>query len=140
MANPLASSVFRIQAENISDCSFQVFAFSLQKIQRVPDNNAILADLKSHLKRNFDKRVREVILFGSQARGEAGENSDYDVLIVVEDDYTGTDENHVLDLCYDIDLKYNILLDVHLLSVRELGTIRGRQPIFVNALKSGLHA
>jgi len=39
----------------------------------------------------------------------------------------------------DIDLKYNILLDVHLISVRELNTIRGKQPVYINALKYGIY-
>jgi uncharacterized protein len=91
----------------------------------MPENIKILNDLKRHLTRNLDKSVTEVVLFGSQARGDSHEHSDYDVLIVVDGDYTGSDENRVLDLCYDIDLKYNILLDVHIISVKELGSIRG---------------
>jgi len=81
-----------------------------------------------------------VILFGSQARGDSKEYSDYDVLIVLDKDYSGKDENQILDLCYDIDLKYNILIDAHLISSKELTSIRGRQPVFVNAIKSGIHA
>ena len=81
-----------------------------------------------------------MILFGSQARGDSKEYSDYDVLIVLDKDYSGKDENQILDLCYDIDLKYNILIDAHLISSKELTSIRGRQPVFVNAIKSGIHA
>jgi predicted nucleotidyltransferase len=104
------------------------------------DKHTILTDLKNHLNLNYDKSVRDVILFGSQARGDSDENSDYDVLIILGTDYSGKDENAILDLCYDIDLKYNILLDVHILSTSELNTERGRQPIFINAFKSGIYA
>ncbi len=104
------------------------------------DNTKILSDLKGHLIRNYGDSVKDVILFGSQARGNSNDYSDYDILILLDKDYSGKDENQILDLCYDIDLKYNILLDVHLLSNRELSSIRGRQPIFYNALKSGLYA
>lgn len=100
----------------------------------------IVTDLKDHLVRNFGNSIRDVILFGSQAKGNADEYSDYDVIIVVENDYTGKDENAILDLCYDIDLKYNILLDVHIISRKELNSIRGRQPVYLNALKSGIYA
>lgn len=100
----------------------------------------IVTDLKDHLVRNFGNSIRDVILFGSQAKGNADEYSDYDVIIVVESDYTGKDENAILDLCYDIDLKYNILLDVHIKSKKELNSIRGRQPVYLNALKSGIYA
>lgn len=40
----------------------------------------------------------------------------------------------------DVDIAYDILIDVHLLSMDELNTKRGRQPIFVNALKNGIYA
>ncbi len=100
----------------------------------------ILIDLKSHLIKNYGNSVKDVILFGSQARGDSKKYSDYDVLIVLEKDYSGKDENQILDLCYDIDLKYDILLDVHLLSSNEMKSIRGKQPVFVNAIKSGIYA
>jgi uncharacterized protein len=104
------------------------------------DNTKILSDLKSHLITHYGNSVKDVILFGSQSRGDSNEYSDYDVLIVLLKDYTGKDENQILDLCYDIDLKYDILLDVHIISNSELTSIRGRQPVFVNALKSGIYA
>lgn len=104
------------------------------------ENQKILIDLKQHLQKHYGDSVKDVVLFGSQARGDSREYSDYDILIILDNDYSGKDENKILDLCYDIDLKYNILLDIHLLSGRELETNRGKQPIFTNALKSGLYA
>ncbi len=103
-------------------------------------NIAILVELKNHLIKNYGDSVRDVILFGSQIRSDSQEFSDYDILIVLNNNFSGKDENHILDLCYDIDLKYNILLDVHIISSGELNSIRGRQPVFVNALKSGIYA
>ncbi|MBW6537023.1 MAG: nucleotidyltransferase domain-containing protein [Mariniphaga sp.] len=104
------------------------------------DNKIILAELKNHLIRNYGNSVQDVVLFGSQVRGDSNKYSDYDVLIILKNDYSGQDENKILDLCYDIDLKYDILLDVHIISINELETIRGKQPIFTNAIKSGIYA
>jgi predicted nucleotidyltransferase len=84
--------------------------------------------------------VKDIILFGSQAYGNPNENSDYDVLIVLEKDYNARDENQISDLCYDINLKYNIIIDAHLISERQLNTIKGKQPIFTKAIKSGIYA
>jgi hypothetical protein len=53
---------------------------------------------------------------------------------------TTPDENRVLDTCFNIDLNYNILIDAHLLSVNELKSGRGIQPVFANALKYGIYA
>ena len=103
-------------------------------------NEIILSELKKHLIKNYGGSVKDVILFGSQAQGDSNVFSDYDVLIVLDNDYAGKDENLILDLCYDIDLKYDILLDVHIISNKELKTIRGKQPIFVKAIKTGFYA
>jgi len=100
----------------------------------------ILAELKMHLTGNYGDAVKDVILFGSRANGEATESSDFDVLIVLNKEYSSGDEAVILDLCYDIDLKFNILLDVHIISENEKNTIRGRQPVFRNAFKSGIYA
>ncbi len=100
----------------------------------------ILTELKKHLIKNYGNAIKDVILFGSQARGDASEFSDFDVLIVLKKEYSAKDEDLILDLCYDIDLKYNILLDVHIISEREKNSIRGRQPVFRNAFKTGIYA
>ena len=104
------------------------------------DRLTILKDLKNSLQIGLDGSVQDIILFGSHATGQAAEGSDYDVLIVINKDYDAQVENKVYDMCYDIDLKYNIIIDAHLISIRELSTQRGKQPIFTRAIKTGLYA
>jgi predicted nucleotidyltransferase len=104
------------------------------------NKSIILKDLKNHLTDKLSESVKDVILFGSQATGKSTEYSDYDILIILENDYSGEDENRILDLCYDINLKYDIILDVHILSKSELNSIRGRQAVFSKAIKSGIYA
>lgn len=106
----------------------------------MPDKLTILRDLKEYLQKSYKDSVKEIILFGSQAYGNSNDNSDYDILIVLDNDYTAHDENKIYELCYDIELKYNIIIDVHLISERELNTLRGRQPIFTKAIQTGLYA
>lgn len=106
----------------------------------MPDKLVILKDLKDNLQKQYHDCLKNVILFGSQAKNFATENSDYDVLILHDKKYTSGDENDLLDICYDIDLKYNIIIDAHLLSIQKLSTLRARQPIFTIALKSGIYA
>ena len=100
----------------------------------------ILHDLKYHLTKHFGNSVKEVILFGSQTTGKSTKNSDYDILIILDGEYNGEDENRILDLCYDIDLKYDILIDAHIISNSELGSVRGRQSMFLNAINAGIYA
>ena len=108
----------------------------MQKIDKL----IILRDLKENLRKQYPDSVRDVILFGSQAGDAENEYSDFDVLILLDKDYTGRDENDIFGISYDIDLKYNIIIDTHLLSLKELTSTRGKQPIFKNAINSGIYA
>jgi predicted nucleotidyltransferase len=104
------------------------------------NKKVVLNDLNDLLKARFADILKDVVLFGSQVNGTAHKDSDYDFLIVLKQKVDWKTEREISDLCYEIDLKYDILTDIHILSEGELSTIRGRQPIFVNALAYGLHA
>jgi predicted nucleotidyltransferase len=54
------------------------------------------------LRERFGSRVRDVILFGSHARGEAHEESDADVMVAV-DDLTDDERIGVFDLAVAVD-------------------------------------
>ncbi|RMF34452.1 MAG: nucleotidyltransferase domain-containing protein [Chloroflexi bacterium] len=49
-----------------------------------PDVAAALADFQRRLLRRFPQGIRQVILYGSYARGEAEPGSDVDVMVVVD--------------------------------------------------------
>ena len=100
----------------------------------------IIRDLKNHLIDNFGDIIKEVILFGSQATGLAQPYSDFDILIILKIKPDWKLEKSISEKCYDIDLKYDIITDVHLLSVSELKTLRGKQPVFINAIQKGIYA
>lgn len=48
----------------------------------------------------FAHRLREMVLYGSQARGDAHEDSDVDVLVVV-DELSEAERQAAIDLAYD---------------------------------------
>jgi uncharacterized protein len=102
------------------------------------DKIQILKELQLLLKKEYPTDVDEVILFGSQATNQAREYSDYDILVILKDAYDWRLENAIMDSCYEIDLKYDILTDVQFISRPELKTIKGKQPFIQNALEQGL--
>lgn len=81
--------------------------------------------------------MRDVILFGSQLTEKRSVESDNDILVVVKNKADWKLEREISDVCYDIDLKFGILRDTHVLSESDLTTPRGKQPIFVNAINKG---
>lgn len=54
------------------------------------------------VRERFGDRVREIVLFGSHARGEATEDSDVDVLVAI-DDLSHEERLEVLDVAYAAD-------------------------------------
>jgi len=101
----------------------------------------VLRQLKNHLDSEFGDNIVDVILFGSQASGLSIEDSDYDVLILVSNDYDWKYQDLLFDKAFDIGLKYGVLFDLHLLSLNEKNnTLRGKEPIFEKAFEKGIHA
>lgn len=100
----------------------------------------ILNDLKLSLTLSLSDNLIDLVLFGSQLSGNSSDNSDYDILIVVKNKTNWKLERQISDICYEIDLRYNIITDTHILSENEFETPRGKQPIFMKAIKNGYHA
>lgn len=98
----------------------------------------ILNELKELLINNLGDIIDRVILFGSQVNGTAREYSDYDILVILKNDYDWKLRDKIIDLCYEIDLKYDILTDIKVISNSELQSLRGQQPFIINALAEGV--
>ena len=99
----------------------------------------IMKELKEGLQNKFNF-VSDVILFGSQATGKAFEFSDYDMLVIVSHPISWRQRREISDEIYSIDLKYNILTDVNIISEPELKTLRGKQPFIQRAIQEGIVA
>ena len=102
------------------------------------DNLELLKEIKERLQLEFPGIIEKVILFGSQAKGKANEDSDYDILVIINKKYDWKIKNKIVDLIYDFDLKYDILTDIKTISSEELNTIKGKQPFIVDAFQYGI--
>lgn len=100
----------------------------------------VIQDLKTKLQLEFGEKIKDVILFGSRSNGKIEEYSDYDILIILSQKPNWNQKRKISEICYDIELQYNILIDSHTLSETELNTLRGKQPIFQRAIRKGIYA
>lgn len=76
-----------------------------------PNLTNILEDLKHSLKNLYREKLNQLILYGSQARGEAKPDSDLDLLIVLNNSFNYSQEiERTSYLISDLSLKYNILI------------------------------
>jgi len=72
------------------------------------DKRTIIKELKSALVAQFGEDIKDVILFGSRATGKAHRDSDYDVLIILNNDYDWEYRSRITTVVYDLELKYAI--------------------------------
>jgi uncharacterized protein len=71
----------------------------------------VLKSLKDYLKEEYQDKLDRVILFGSQAREEATEDSDIDVLIVLDDPVSASQEiNRTSRFVAELCLEHNLLI------------------------------
>lgn len=76
-----------------------------------PQLQEILSKLKAQMLKEYGKRLDRMLLFGSQARGEADPESDVDVMIVLNSEVDSCTEifrtnEFVSDLC----LEYTVMI------------------------------
>jgi predicted nucleotidyltransferase len=70
-----------------------------------------LETLVQRLYASYGSQIRSVVLFGSKARGDAGPDSDIDVLVVLSDDDPHLCSN-VRRLAARVSLEYDLLFSV----------------------------
>lgn len=104
------------------------------------DKYQILNAMKTTLSEKLGDNLIDIILFGSQAYGHATNDSDYDFLVILKEIPDWKLKDKISEYCYEIDLKYDVFTDVHILGQEEINTLRGRQPIFQTAFQKGIHA
>jgi predicted nucleotidyltransferase len=97
----------------------------------------ILRELEAGLRAIYGPRLREVILFGSYARGEAKPDSDIDVAVVL-DDYDGVFQETMRtgDLADRLSLDNTTV--VSLLYIREADLRNAGEPVLRNIHREGV--
>jgi predicted nucleotidyltransferase len=73
------------------------------------EKNALL-EMKEVLSKSLPET--EIILYGSKARGDSGEGSDMDLLVLVNDDINSNIKNLVKSVKYDIELKHDVIISL----------------------------
>ncbi|TEU10317.1 MAG: nucleotidyltransferase domain-containing protein [Anaerolineales bacterium] len=101
------------------------------------DLKIVLPDLKKALRDTYGDRLVRLILFGSQARGQAGPESDVDVAVLVDGEIEPFREIDRLSyILADLNLRYGLLISVLPLSTQTLETAEG--PFWRNLREQGV--
>ncbi|MDD4970415.1 MAG: nucleotidyltransferase domain-containing protein [Paludibacter sp.] len=81
----------------------------------------------------------KVILYGSEARGDAGKDSDIDLLILVDSDkVTLEDETKIMYPIYELELKTGVLISPMVVSKKEWENRPFKTPFYINVMNEGI--
>lgn len=101
-----------------------------------PAIRPILEELKAGLTALYGDRLDRVILYGSQARGDARPDSDIDVLVVLKEPFDLAHEmDRTADLYLDMMIRHGIDIPRH---IRWQGDITPTKGLFRTLLREGV--
>ena len=95
----------------------------------------IVKELKSKIKSKYT--LNEFKVFGSSARGDRRKNSDIDIFIQIPVASRQIEED-LFDIAYDLELKYDCLIDLIVLDDRFLASQNASLPIYQKVMSEGL--
>lgn len=109
----------------------------LKMVTVTTSTRVVLHKLKERLADLYGEKLAGVILFGSQTRGDATEDSDIDVLIVLKGSFDSREERkRTLDIMAGLSLEHNVLIADIITS--ESDYIEGKAPLFKIVQQEGV--
>jgi predicted nucleotidyltransferase len=96
----------------------------------------IVSELKSKIA--FKYKLKELKVFGSTARGERRDDSDIDVYILISEVNRKLEEE-LFDIAYDLELKYDCLIDLIVFDEHTLNEKYVSTPFYQNVSNEGLN-
>ncbi len=101
--------------------------------------NKVIKEFRSEIKKLYGGKLKEIILYGSWARGEARDDSDIDLVVVLKGDITpGKEIDMMIDIITDLNMKYDVLISVYPVSESQYHTVKS--PLLMNVRREGIPA
>lgn len=100
----------------------------------------VLMKTKQGLETVFGEKLKSVILYGSYARGDQNEESDVDVMALVEIPKEDIPKfrDDVIDFCTDINLEYDVLVSINIQDDYTFYKYENSMPYFQNVIREGI--
>jgi predicted nucleotidyltransferase len=97
----------------------------------------IITKFREETEKLYGKRLKNIILYGSCARGQATEDSDIDLAIVLDGNVAAGEEiDRLIDIITEINLHYGALISVYPVSERNYNTVNS--PLLLNLRREGI--
>jgi predicted nucleotidyltransferase len=97
----------------------------------------VIAELKERLKELYGDSLERVVLFGSQARGDAAAGSDIDILVVLKGPVSpGKEISRTGEITSSISLRHDVVISCTFVSIDRYET--EKNPLFLNVHREGV--
>lgn len=101
------------------------------------ERDELFEGIKIRLRGAYGDRLKGVMLFGSEARGEALEDSDYDFLVLLRGPIElGNDIRTIINSTYDLQLEVPRLINILPANIDDFET--GKCALYRNVKREGL--
>lgn len=111
-------------------------------MEKIIDENVrkMLAELAESLQHIYGNKLKTVVLYGSVARGTQTDDSDIDILILIDgnNDELRQYDDKLSDVSTDFSLKYLKVLSVIDISYQEYEEWRNLSPFYKNVSEEGV--
>ncbi len=99
----------------------------------------IVREFKASLQQLYGDRLRDVVLYGSYARGDYDDESDIDLMVILNDASINTYAEifRITDVESDLTLKYGVSISP--LPVAYTRYLNSLMPVYQEARKEGVH-
>ena len=95
----------------------------------------VIEEFEKRVKDKFADEIVKIVVFGSRARGEAGKNSDIDILVITSsDDWRKGDE--IREIGYDLDEHIDYRLSIQVISESHMNYLRSNGFQFIKNIES----
>ncbi|MBI5750059.1 MAG: nucleotidyltransferase domain-containing protein [Nitrospinae bacterium] len=95
----------------------------------------VIEEFKKRVKDKFGGEIIKIIVFGSSARGDAGEDSDIDILVITSsDDWRMGDE--IRGIGYNLDAHINYRLSIQVIPESHINYLRENSFQFIKNIES----
>jgi len=101
------------------------------------NTDIIIKELSEALKKEIGPALRDIILFGSRARGDSSPDSDYDILALIDKETKEIEEKIFATSC-EIGWRHNVIITVFVHNKAYFDK-KKYEPLFMNIRKEGVH-
>jgi predicted nucleotidyltransferase len=102
-----------------------------------PKIQSILTELRRHFEDLYGERLVRMVLFGSQARGDAESGSDIDVLVVLKGKVSSCEEiARTSEITADLSLQQDEVISCVFVSDKQFQ--QERSPLLINVRREGV--